>query len=71
MSKKIANITIFVTHENVDRALKQLKKKTEREGVVRDMKRGVYYEPPTQKRRKRHMRAVKQNWLKLAQQNAS
>lgn len=66
MSKK-ANITIQV-NDNVERALKQLKKKIEREGVVRDMKRLVYHEPPTQKRRKRLMRAIKQNWIRLASQ---
>jgi len=64
MSKK-ANITITVTH-NVDKALRQLKKKIEREGVVRDMKRGVYFESPTQKRRKRLIRAIKQNHLRMA-----
>lgn len=66
MSKK-TNIAINV-HDNVERALKQLKKKIEREGVVRDMKRIVYYEPPTQKRRKRLMRAIKQNWIRMASQ---
>ncbi len=65
MSKKKANITVSVTH-NVDKALRQLKKKIEREGVVRDMKRIVYYEKPTQKRRKRLIRAIKQNMLKMA-----
>jgi len=64
MSKK-PNIAINV-NENVERALRQLKKKIEREGVVRDMKRIVYYESPTQKRRKRMMRAIKQNWIRIA-----
>jgi len=49
---------------NVERALKQLKKKVEREGVVRDMKRLVYFEPESQKRRKRLMRAIKNNLMK-------
>lgn len=66
MSKK-ANIVINVTH-NVEKALKQLKKKIEREGIVRDMKRVVYFESPTQKKRKRLMRAVKQNYLRMATQ---
>lgn len=65
MSTKKSNITVLV-NENVERALRQLKKKIEREGVVRDMKRIVYYESPTQKRRKRLMRAVKQNWMRMA-----
>jgi len=62
-----SNIEIQVT-TNLERSLKQLKKKIEREGVVRDMKRLVYFEPPTQKRRKRLMRAVKQNLMRMASQ---
>ena len=61
--KKVYNIEIQVTN-NLERSLKQLKKKIEREGVVRDMKRLVYFEPPTQKRRKRLMRAIKNNIIK-------
>ncbi len=67
MSKRKANIQITV-YGNIDRALKQLKKKVEREGVVRDMKRCVYFEPPTQKKRKRLMRAIKQNLIRMASQ---
>ena len=64
MSKKY-NIEVQVTG-NIERSLKQLKKKIEREGVIRDMKRRVYFEPPTQKRRKRMMRAIKNNIIKSA-----
>ena len=60
---KTFNVEVHVGN-NVERSLKQLKKKVEREGVVRDMKRQVYFEPPTQKRRKRLMRAIKNNFLK-------
>ncbi len=66
MSKK-PNIAINVT-SHVDRALKQLKKKIEREGVVRDMKRTVYFEPKTQKRRKRLVRAMKLNMMRMINQ---
>lgn len=65
MSRKKANIKVQVT-SNVDRALRQLKKKIEREGIVRDMKRVVYFESPTQKKRKRLIRAIKQNLMLLA-----
>ena len=65
MSKnRKANIEIHV-NSNVEKALRQLKKKIEREGVVRDMKRTVYFESPTQKRRKRLMRAIKQNLVRM------
>ena len=68
MSKsRKANIEVSVS-SNIERALRQLKKKIEREGVVRDMKRTVYFEAPTQKRRKRLVRAIKQNFMRLAAQ---
>ena len=66
MSKR-SNIEIPVTN-NIDKALRQLKKKIEREGIVRDMKRTVYFESPTQKRRKRLMRAIKQNLMRMMSQ---
>ena len=59
--RKLYNIEIRV-EGNIERSLRQLKKKIEREGVVRDMKRRVYFEPPTQKRRKRLSRAIKNNY---------
>lgn len=58
----------MVNDHNIERSLRQLKKRSEREGIVRDMKRLIYHEPESQKRRKRHLRAVKQNWLRLAAQ---
>jgi ribosomal protein S21 len=67
MSKNKSNIEVSVTG-NVDRALRQLKKKIEREGVVRDMKRTVYFESATQKRRKRLVRAIKMNMMRMINQ---
>ena len=64
MAKKY-NIEVNVTG-HIERSLRILKKKIEREGVVRDMKRCVYFEPKTQKRRKRMMRAIKNNIIKSA-----
>lgn len=68
MSRK-SNITVQVSHHNVERALKRLKKQMEREGVTRDIKRTVYFESPSQKRRKRKMRAIKQNIIRMVQKN--
>lgn len=65
MAKKQSNIEVHVTM-NVDKALRKLKKIIEREGVVRDMKRVVYFEPKTQKRRKRLVRAIKNNLMRRA-----
>ena len=63
--KRKVNISVSV-NSNVERAIRQLKKKIEREGVIRDMKRKIYFEPPTQKKRKRLIRAIKQNLLNMA-----
>ena len=63
---KTYNIEIGV-QGNIEKSLKQLKKKIEREGVIRDMKRRVYFEPNTQKKRKRLMRAIKNNFIKSAE----
>ncbi len=63
MSRK-SNISVNVSG-NIERSLRQLKKKIEREGIVRDMKRTVYFESPTQKRRKRLVRAIKQNMMRM------
>ena len=67
MGKKTTNIEVQV-NGSVDRAMRQLKKKTEREGVVRDMKRLVYFEPNTQKSRKRLVRSIKNNMMRLVAQ---
>ena len=65
--KRKPNIEVQVTTD-ADRALRKLKKTLEREGVTRDMKRLVYFESSTQKRRKRLMRAIKQNYLRMVAQ---
>lgn len=62
--KKRANIIVYV-NGNIERGLRQLKKKAEREQITRDMKRRVYHEPKTQKRRKRLVRAIKHNMMLL------
>jgi small subunit ribosomal protein S21 len=43
-------VQIFVRDNNVDQALKALKKKMQREGTFREMKRHVHYEKPSEKR---------------------
>ena len=41
---------VFVRDNNVDQALKALKKKMQREGIFREMKRRSAYEKPSEKR---------------------
>ncbi|ADD69552.1 ribosomal protein S21 [Denitrovibrio acetiphilus DSM 12809] len=51
------NAVVRVDGDNVDYALKLLKKKIEREGLIREIKKYTYYEKPTEVRRKKLLKA--------------
>lgn len=50
---------VVVRDNNVDQALKALKKKLQREGVFREMKLRNYYEKPSVKRARQKAEAVR------------
>ena len=52
-------VQIFVRDNNVDQALKALKKKMQREGSFREMKRHVHFEKPSEKRARQQAEAVR------------
>jgi small subunit ribosomal protein S21 len=62
-------VQIFVRDNNVDQALKALKKKMQREGSFREMKRHVAYEKPSEKRARQKAEAVRRA-RKLARKRA-
>ena len=49
---------IVVRDNNLDQALRALKKKLQREGVYREMKLRQHYEKPSEKRAREHAAAV-------------
>lgn len=51
------NAIVRVDGDNIDQALKLLKKKIEREGLIREIKKHAYYEKPTEVRRKKLLKA--------------
>lgn len=51
------NAVVRVEGDDIDRAIRMLKKKVEREGLIREIKRHAYYEKPTEERRKRILKA--------------
>ncbi|MEF3255168.1 MAG: 30S ribosomal protein S21 [Deferribacterales bacterium] len=51
------NAVVKVDGENLDQALKLLKKKVEREGLVREIKKHAYYEKPTEVKRRKILKA--------------
>ena len=60
---------VLVRDNNVDQALKALKKKMQREGSFREMKRHVHYEKPSEKRARQKAEAVRRA-RKLARKRA-
>ncbi len=52
-------VQIVVRDNNVDQALRILKKKMQREGVFREMKRRRFYEKPSEKRVREKQEAVR------------
>lgn len=57
MDNLAVNAIVRVDGDNVDQALKLLKKKIEREGLIREIKKHAYYEKPTEVRRKKLLKA--------------
>ena len=49
---------VEVRDNNVDQALRVLKKKLQREGVYREMKLRKHYEKPSEKRAREHAAAI-------------
>jgi small subunit ribosomal protein S21 len=52
-------VQVLVRENNVDQALRALKKKMQREGIFREMKMHDYYEKPSEKRVREKAEAVR------------
>tara|TARA_Y100001936_G_C15726495_1_gene483776 strand:+ start:143 stop:346 length:204 start_codon:yes stop_codon:yes gene_type:complete len=52
-------VQVVVRDNNVDQALKVLKKKMQREGIFREMKERRHYEKPSLKRKRKLNEAVR------------
>lgn len=52
---------VFVHDNNVDQALRVLKKKMQREGVFREMKARRAYEKPSERRTREHAEAIRRS----------
>jgi small subunit ribosomal protein S21 len=57
--KQEASVQVLVRDNNVDQALKALKKKMQREGIFREMKLRGHYEKPSEKRAREKAEAVR------------
>jgi len=58
-NRRFARVQVVVRDNNVDQALKALKKKLQREGVFREMKLRRHYEKPSERRAREAAEAVR------------
>ncbi len=68
-TKRCVRLQVHVRDNNVDQALRALKKKMQREGIFREMKLRNYYEKPSEKRAREKAEAIRQA-RKLARKRA-
>ena len=61
LSVRFVVLAVFVRDNNVDGALKALKKKMQREGIWREMKRNRSYEKPSERRVRKKAEAVRRS----------
>lgn len=59
IGERLPSMQIIVRDNNVDQALRALKKKLQREGVYREMKLRRHYEKPSEKRARERAAAVR------------
>ncbi len=59
LERVTVNVQVLVRDNNVDQALRALKKKMQREGIFREMKLRRNYEKPSEKRAREKAEAVR------------
>lgn len=59
LQRKINRMQVFVRDNNIDGALRVLKKKMQRDGTFREMKRRRAYEKPSERRAREKADAVR------------
>ena len=67
--RMVTTVQVLVRENNVDQALKALKKKMQREGIFREMKLRQHYEKPSVKRAREKAEAIRRA-RKLARKKA-
>ena len=56
-------ITVEVRHGNVEKALRVLKKKVMKDGLMKELRRRQYYQRPSEIKREKKKQGIK-NWKK-------
>lgn len=60
---KLTGLVVIVKNNDVEKAIKILKKKVNDEGILKDLRKKEYYEKPSVKKRRRKAEAISR-WRK-------
>lgn len=63
VGQREGGLIVYVRNNDVDRALRKLKKMVNSEGVIKELKKREFYEKPSDRKRREKARARKR-WLK-------
>ncbi len=61
---------ILAENENIDRAIRRFKKKYERSGILKEVKKRAYFTKPSVKRRMKKIKAVRRSQRTLMEEMA-
>ena len=56
---------VIQENENIDRAIRRFKKKYERSGILKEVKRRSYFTKPSIKKRMKRIKAIRRNYRTL------
>jgi len=59
---------IIAEHENIDRAIRRFKKKYERSGILKEVKKRAYFSKPSVKKRMKKIKAIRRLQRTLAEE---
>ena len=59
---------ILAENENIDRAIRRFKKKYERSGILKEVKKRAYFTKPSVKRRMKKIKAVRRGQRTLMEE---
>ncbi|HZY09930.1 MAG TPA: 30S ribosomal protein S21 [Bacteroidota bacterium] len=59
---------VIQENENIDRAIRRFKKKYERSGILKEVKRRSYFTKPSIKKRMKRIKAIRRNYRTLMEE---
>jgi small subunit ribosomal protein S21 len=59
---------IIQENENIDRAIRRFKKKYERSGILKEVKKRAYFTKPSVKKRMKRIKAIRRSYRALMEE---